>query len=30
VPFQFDLQSLPIDAVEIWNGPMRESNTCAR
>jgi hypothetical protein len=25
-PFQFDLQSLPYDCLEIWNGPMRESN----
>lgn len=25
-PFQFDLNSLPFDCLEIWNGPMRESN----
>jgi hypothetical protein len=25
-PFTFDLQSLPFDMLEIWNGPMRESN----
>jgi hypothetical protein len=25
-PFQLDLTSLPIDLVEVWNGPMRESN----
>lgn len=25
-PFRFDLNSLPHDAIEIWNGPMRESN----
>ncbi|MHB0987227.1 MAG: CehA/McbA family metallohydrolase [Bellilinea sp.] len=25
-PFQFDLQTLPYDCIEIWNGPMRESN----
>ena len=24
--FQFDLQALPFDCLEIWNGPMRESN----
>jgi hypothetical protein len=24
--FHFDLTSLPFDAFEIWNGPMRESN----
>jgi hypothetical protein len=24
--FQFDLTQLPFDAIEIWNGPMRESN----
>ncbi|MDD5368873.1 MAG: CehA/McbA family metallohydrolase [Anaerolineaceae bacterium] len=24
--FQFDLNSLPFDCLEIWNGPMRESN----
>lgn len=24
--FQFDLTKLPFDAIEIWNGPMRESN----
>jgi hypothetical protein len=25
-PFQFDLNSIPFDCLEIWNGPMRESN----
>ncbi len=25
-PFRFDLNVLPFDAVEIWNGPMREAN----
>jgi hypothetical protein len=25
-PFEFDLAQTPFDAVEIWNGPMRESN----
>jgi len=25
-PFQFDLNSLPFDCLEIWNGPMRVSN----
>ena len=25
-PFLFDLNSLPFDCLEIWNGPMRESN----
>ncbi len=25
-PFTFDLQVLPYDMIEIWNGPMRESN----
>jgi hypothetical protein len=25
-PFLFDLQSLPFDCLEIWNGPMRGSN----
>ncbi len=25
-PFQFDMASLPYDCLEIWNGPMRESN----
>jgi hypothetical protein len=25
-PFLFDINSLPIDAIEVWNGPMRESN----
>lgn len=25
-PFQFDLNALPFDCLEIWNGPMRESN----
>lgn len=24
--FQFDMNSLPFDCLEIWNGPMRESN----
>ena len=24
--FHFDLEKLPFDALEIWNGPMRESN----
>jgi hypothetical protein len=24
--FQFDLDTLPYDCLEIWNGPMRESN----
>ncbi|HWQ04087.1 MAG TPA: CehA/McbA family metallohydrolase [Longilinea sp.] len=24
--FQFDLQQLPFDCIEVWNGPMRESN----
>lgn len=24
--FQFDLQTFPFDCMEIWNGPMRESN----
>ena len=24
--FQFDLNALPFDVVEVWNGPMRESN----
>jgi hypothetical protein len=24
--FLFDLQSVPFDCIEIWNGPMRESN----
>jgi hypothetical protein len=26
VPFRFDLNALPFDAIEIWNGPMREDN----
>jgi hypothetical protein len=26
VEFKFDLNSLPFDCVEVWNGPMRESN----
>ncbi len=26
VEFKFDLTSLPFDCLEIWNGPMRESN----
>ncbi len=25
-PFRFDIDALPFDALEIWNGPMRESN----
>jgi hypothetical protein len=25
-PFLFDLDALPYDCLEIWNGPMRESN----
>jgi hypothetical protein len=25
-PFLFDMQALPYDCLEIWNGPMRESN----
>jgi hypothetical protein len=25
-PFQFDLSALPFDCLEVWNGPMRESN----
>lgn len=25
-PFQFDMSRLPIDVMEVWNGPMRESN----
>lgn len=25
-PFLFDMQSLPFDCLEIWNGPMRGSN----
>lgn len=25
-PFTFDLNRLPFDCMEIWNGPMRESN----
>ena len=25
-PFQFDLQALPFDCLEVWNGPMRGSN----
>jgi hypothetical protein len=25
-PFQFDMNSLPFDCLEIWNGPMRVSN----
>jgi hypothetical protein len=24
--FQFDMQSIPFDCLEVWNGPMRESN----
>ncbi len=26
VPFQFDLEALPFDCLEVWNGPMRVSN----
>lgn len=26
LPFTFDLQALPFDLIEIWNGPMRPSN----
>ena len=25
-PFQFDLQTLPFDCLEVWNGPMRPAN----
>ncbi len=25
-PFKFDLQSVPFDCIEVWNGPMREAN----
>jgi hypothetical protein len=25
-PFQFDFTQLPFDCLEVWNGPMRESN----
>lgn len=25
-PFQFDMESLPYDLIEVWNGPMREAN----
>jgi len=25
-PFQFDMQALPYDCLEVWNGPMRLSN----
>lgn len=25
-PFQFDIQALPWDCLEVWNGPMRVSN----
>lgn len=25
-PFQFDYNALPFDCIEVWNGPMRESN----
>jgi hypothetical protein len=25
-PFQFDMEALPYDCLEIWNGPMRMSN----
>jgi len=28
-PFQFDMNSLPFDCLEIWNGPMRMSNVQA-
>ncbi len=24
--FQFDIHTLPFDCIEVWNGPMRESN----
>ncbi len=24
--FKFDLQSIPFDCIEVWNGPVRESN----
>jgi len=26
LPFTFDLQALPFDLIEVWNGPMRPSN----
>jgi len=26
LPFKYDLVSLPFDALEVWNGPMRMSN----
>ncbi len=26
VPFRYDFRTLPFDAVEVWNGPMRMSN----
>lgn len=29
LPFTFDLQSLPFDLIEIWNGPMRPANLAA-
>jgi hypothetical protein len=25
-PYSFDLDALPFDVIEVWNGPMRESN----
>jgi hypothetical protein len=25
-PFRFDMNALPFDCIEVWNGPMRESN----
>jgi hypothetical protein len=25
-PFKFDMNALPFDCLEVWNGPMRESN----
>jgi hypothetical protein len=28
-PFQFDINSLPYDCLEIWNGPMRPANLMA-
>jgi len=26
LPFTFDMQALPFDLIEVWNGPMRSSN----
>ena len=26
LPFTFDMQALPFDLIEVWNGPMRPSN----